>query len=112
MQLDKLGVPVELITPNYTDRIGVLKRNAPRRWPKKTFGRILKTKLPKFLPGSVKKQVRCCNGLSGQREDQVSSNIWLPNTGSHQGNYFRLSIQQPRLDGDVLSDHAKFHRFV
>jgi hypothetical protein len=28
LQLNKLGVPVELITPNYTDRIGVLKQSA------------------------------------------------------------------------------------
>jgi len=30
LQLDKLGIPVELITPNFTDRIGVLKRITPQ----------------------------------------------------------------------------------
>lgn len=65
MQLDMLGVPVELITPNYTDRIGVLKRNAPPPLAQEDIWKDIENEVAEVFAGKREKTSALLYGPPG-----------------------------------------------
>lgn len=55
LQLDKLGLVVELITPGYTDRIGALKETFPQPFLPEKFWKEIDNDVQKVVNGELKK---------------------------------------------------------
>jgi len=65
MQLNKLGVPVELITPNYTDRIGVLKKSVKQPFLQESYWKDIENEVAEVFAGKRDKTSALLYGSPG-----------------------------------------------